>query len=67
MKPAWVLFLLASLTRERARLLHTPVVDLFLEKAAHGLGKNVQAIEKPSDQCRPLNKLGKEQVNNSTY
>lgn len=62
MRPIWILFLLGSLTEEQTKLHRVPIFDIFLERAARGLGKNIQAIEKPSDQCRPLNKLGNEQV-----
>lgn len=62
LRPVWILYLLNSLTDQNARLNQVPVVDTFLERGAHTLGKGVQAIEDPNDQCRPFNKLGNYEV-----
>ena len=67
MKPVWLLYLLNSLTEQKIKLQQTPVVDVFLERAAEKLGKNVQAVEKPGDHCKPLNNLSKEQVSLKCY
>ncbi len=37
-------------------------MDTFLERGAQELGKGVQAVEKPEDQCKPFNKLLPQQV-----
>lgn len=63
LRPVWLLLLLGSLTEQRTRLSQVPVIDTFMERAAQGLGKGIQAIEQPNDQCRPLNKLSLQQVN----
>ena len=62
LRPVWLLLLLDSLSEQRTRLSNVPVVDTFLERAAQGLGKGIQAVEQPRDQCRPLNKLTVPQV-----
>ena len=61
-RPIWILYLLSSLTEENIRLRKIPLLDLFMDNAAEGLGKRVQAVETARDQCRPLNKLSNEQV-----
>lgn len=61
-RPIWVLLMISSLTEENIRLRRVPLLDLFLENAAVGLGKRVQAVEEPRDQCKPLNKLNNVQV-----
>lgn len=61
-RPIWVLFMLSSITEQNIRLRTIPLLDLFLDNAAAGMGKKVQAMETPSDQCRPLNRLSTEQV-----
>ena len=61
-RPIWILYLLSSLTEENIRLRKIPLLDLFMDNAAKGLGKRVQAVETARDQCRPLNKLSNEQV-----
>lgn len=61
-RPIWILLMLGSLTEENIRLRNIPLLDLFIDNAAEGLGKRVEAIESPQDQCKPLNKLSKEQV-----
>ena len=38
------------------------MLDLFLDNAATGMGKRVQAMETPRDHCRPLNRLTTKQV-----
>ena len=38
------------------------MLDLFLDNAAAGMGKRVQAMETPRDHCRPLNRLTTKQV-----
>lgn len=61
-RPIWILYTLSSLTEENIRLRKIPLLDLFMDNAARGLGKTVQAVETARDQCRPLNKLSSEQV-----
>ena len=61
-RPIWILYILSSLTEENIRLRKIPLLDQFMDNAAEGLGKTVQAVETPRDQCRPLNKLGNQQV-----
>ena len=61
-RPIWILLILSSLTEENIRSRNIPLLDRFLENAAEGLGKQVQALETPREQCRPLNKLSNEQV-----
>ena len=63
-RPIWILYTLSSLTEENIRLRKIPLLDLFMDNAAEGLGKRVQAVETARDQCRPLNKLNNEQVRN---
>lgn len=62
LRPVWILLLLSSLTEQHTRLSRVPVVDTFMERAAGALGKEVRAIERPEDQCRPFNKLEDGQV-----
>ena len=61
-RPIWILYMLGSLTEENIRLRKIPLLDMFMDNAAQGLGKRVQAIEKAKDTCRPLNKISNEQV-----
>lgn len=61
-RPIWILYMLSSLTEENIRLRKIPLLDLFMDNAAEGLGKRVQAVETARDQCRPLNKLSNQQV-----
>ena len=61
-RPIWLLLMLSSLTEDNIRLRKVPLLDLFLDNAAEGLGKKVQAVETPRDQCKPLNKLNAQQV-----
>ena len=58
--------MLSSLTEENIQSRNIPLLDRFLENAAEGLGKQVQAMETPREQCRPLNKLSNEQVRRHT-
>ena len=62
LRPVWLLYLLGSLSQESIRLQRVPVVDTFLERGAGTLGKGVQAVEVPDDQCKPFNKLSAQQV-----
>ena len=69
-RPIWILYILSSLTEENIRLRKIPLLDQFMDNAAEGLGKTVQAVETPRDQCRPLNRLSNQQVrknNNNCY
>jgi len=61
--------LLSQLQEDKLRYLSIPVLDTFLEAAAKGLGKRVEALEQPNDLCRPFRQLGKQQVskNNLQY
>lgn len=61
-RPIWMLFLLNSLTEENIRLRNIPLLDVFLDNAASGLGHEVVALETTRDQCRPLNNLNSEEV-----
>ncbi len=61
-RPVWILLMLSSLTEENIRLRKVPLLDVFLDNVAEGLGKRVQAVEEPRDQCKPLNKLNNLQV-----
>ena len=61
-RPIWILALISSLTEENIRQRKIPVLDLFIDKAAEGLGKTVEALETVNDQCQPLNRLDDEQV-----
>ena len=61
-RPIWLLFLLSSITKERVNSLSVPVLDVFMEKAATSLGKQVAAVETVSDQCRHFNRLPHQQV-----
>ena len=61
-RPIWILLMLSSFTRENIRSRNTPLLDLFLDRGADGLGKSVAAIESVRDQCRPLNKLNNSNV-----
>ena len=58
----WLLFLLSSLTEEYTQSQRVPVMDTFLERGAQEIGKGVQAVEKPDDQCKPFTKLEQKQV-----
>ena len=64
-RPIWMLFLLNSLTEENIRLRNIPLLDVFLDNAASGLGHEVVALETTRDQCRPLNNLNSEEVSQS--
>ena len=59
--------MLSSLTEENIRLRKIPLLDVFMDNAAEGLGKRVQAVETARDQCRPLNRLSNEQVCSSSW
>ena len=61
-RPIWTLFMLSSMTEENIVRRHVPLLDLFLDNAAEGMGKRVQAVESVNDQCRPLNRLKTDQV-----
>lgn len=61
-RPIWILLMLSSFTRENIRSRNTPLLDMFLDRGADGLGKTVAAIESVRDQCRPLNKLNSSSV-----
>ena len=65
-RPIWILLMLSSLTEENIRLRKIPLLDQFMDNAAEGMGKRVQAVESAHDQCRPLNRLSAEQVRMSS-
>ena len=62
MKPAWLIQILDYLKEENMKYRKYHVIDTFLESAALSMGKQVEAIEEPIDQCDPLNTLSKQQV-----
>ena len=66
-RPVWVLSLISSLTEENVQVWDKPVLDHFLDNAARKLGKNLTALETPSDHCQPLKKLGDAQASCKTY
>ncbi|XP_064385955.1 metalloprotease TIKI homolog [Halichondria panicea] len=61
-RPVWILMLISSLTEENIINRNIPLLDLFMDNVAEKLGKEVQAMESPRDQCRPLNKISDEKV-----
>lgn len=61
-RPIWILLMLSSITEQNIKLRTIPMLDLFLDNAATGMGKRVQAMETPRDHCRPLNRLSAKQV-----
>ena len=61
-RPIWILLMLSSITEQNIRMRTIPMLDLFLDNAAAGMGKRVQAMETPRDHCRPLNRLTTKQV-----
>lgn len=61
-RPIWMMLLISSLTEDNIKSRTIPLLDLFLDNAAEGLGKRVQAVESVNDQCRPFNRLTQEQV-----
>ena len=61
-RPIWVLALISSLTEENINERKTPVLDFFLDNAARGLGKELEALETVNDHCQPLNRLKEHQV-----
>ncbi len=65
-RPVWILMLISSLSEENLQNRNVPLLDLFMDNVAEGLGKEVQAMETPRDQCRPLNKIGNDKVREVT-
>ncbi len=61
-RPIWILMLISSLTEENIQNRNIPLLDVFMENVAKSLGKEVQAVETPRDQCRPLNKISNDKV-----
>ena len=66
-RPVWILMLISSLTEENIKNRNIPLLDLFMDNVAENLGKKVQAMESPRDQCRPLNKISNEKVRVGYY
>lgn len=62
LRPVWLLMLLSSLSRENVQERRIPLLDMFLDRAADGVGKSVEAVEVYKDQCRPFNKLNETKV-----
>lgn len=62
LRPVWLLMLLSSLSRENVQERKIPLLDVFLDRAADGVGKSVEAIEVYKEQCRPFNKLNETKV-----
>ena len=62
LRPVWLLMLLSSLSRENVQERNIPLLDVFLDRAADGVGKSVEAIEVYKEQCRPFNKLNETKV-----
>ena len=61
-RPIWLLLLLSSLSRETVQDRMIPLLDVFLDNAAHGMGKDVKPLENFKEHCRPFNKLNDTQV-----
>ena len=62
LRPVWLLMLLSSLSRENVQERSIPLLDVFLDRAAEGMGKNVEAVEVYKEQCRPFNRLNDTKV-----
>lgn len=54
--------LISELKEENIENRNIPLLDLFMDNAAEGLGKEVEAMETTKEQCRPLNKISNEKV-----
>ena len=61
-RPIWLLMLLSSLSEENIKERGVPLLDIFMDKAAAGMGKDVEAMENFKEQCRPFNRLNLTQV-----
>ncbi|XP_019852812.1 PREDICTED: metalloprotease TIKI homolog isoform X1 [Amphimedon queenslandica] len=62
LRPVWLLMLISSLSRENVQERSIPLLDVFLDRAAEGMGKNVEAVEVYKEQCRPFNRLNNTKV-----
>ncbi len=61
-RPIWVTLLVNSLTKSDIASRGYPVLDLYLSQLALKNRKHVEAIETVNEQCDPLNRLNKTQV-----
>lgn len=61
-RPIWLLLLISSLSRESIRERSVPLLDIFMDRAAVGMGKSVEAMEVYREQCRPFNRLNHDKV-----
>lgn len=62
LRPVWLLMLISSLSKENVQERSIPLLDVFLDRAAEGMGKNVEAVEVYKEQCRPFNRLNNTKV-----